>query len=718
MKKPKAPQKLSPEANIEAASGAIEAGGLGKKTGLATKKSEKVVAKGNSGQKKEKFIPLPPAKKRLSHIKRSEKLRKPFIEDAERFFRMYKGDYSKRGKGNRRDDKMSVNILYAHIEIITPAIFSGFPALKVRPKPKTGESTADAELRARSMELVIGYWFKELAVDEILRDVFFDTFFGPAFVEVGWETEIDEREQNMETEDGAEVSGPSIVTLKDRPFIVRREFRSMFLDPDARNRRDCRWMAVEEVMNWNDFQASSQFTEKAKKVIKPQLYPKSAEDKDVGKRSDDTSEKEWVQIYTIWDKDARKKYVVCEGYPGYVNSDDEEGQEWPYEMEYKSDPLPLCVHDAKRDYDTPYSWSEFKAYESQTMELNRLRQAQQIHVKAALPKYIFTDAFGQKEVINKVMNARSDEATLVENLEAIKQLPIAEMPPDNHVMAATAKEDLEEVSGLSEYQGVSASTATEASIEEGRSKMRKTMRSKLWEQFVVEIGAKLAQLCQQNMDEEIAVEIAGEKGIEWLHVTKEQIQGEFFFDIEPGVMEYKNEALRMQQFLKFSELMGNDPNVNKRALISKGAVMFDFSPEDILVPVDELPKAPPEPVLKFKDIDPLAIADPALLNAVLITALRQNGVDVGPIVDKISGASGIGSDSPLQKMIQLHTEGAKGMAPPQVPGEPTGRGPGGMVALPGGRGGKNMAGNGANPNGNPALPPVAGNLNQGGNPNG
>lgn len=702
----------SPEANIAEAASRYE-----KKAGAKPKK------KAEKPAKKEKAIPCPGARKRLAQIKRSEKLRKPFLEDADHFFRMYQGDYSKRGRGKGRE-QMSVNIIYSHVEIVTPAIFSGFPALKVRPKPKVGESTKEAESRAKSMELVINYWFKELGVDEMLRDVFLDTFFGPAFVEVGWETIIDDRQKDYEGENEEPIDGEQVTTIKDRPFVVRREFRNITLDSDARGPREGRWYGCEEVILWNDFQASSAYTDKAKAAVQPQLYPKG-EEKENDERDGDTSEKEWVRIYTVWDRDAMKKYVLTDNYPGYLNSDDEDGEPWPYEMEYKDDPFPLCIHHAKRDRNTPYSWSEFRAYEPQIKELNRNRQALQIHVKASLPKYMATQALGEKQQINKLVNAKSDEITIVGNPQALMVVPVAEMPKDSYQMAVMSKEDLLDVSGLQEYQGGSlADTATEASIIEGRSKMRKTMRSKLWEQFVVEIGAKLAMLCQQNMDEAVAVEIAGPQGIEWLHVTKEQIQGEFFFDIEGGSMEYKNEAVRMQQFLKFSELMAQDQNVDKRALISKGAQMFDFQPEDILIPLDKMPPpAPPEPLIKFKDIEPLAINDPALMNQFVLTALRQNGVDVNAIVDEKTGAEEIGSNGMMAKLL-LAAKGAKQakIAEAGVPGSQTGPKP----LSPGetapqarpSMSGKDMAGAGANPNGNPALPPVQGNLNQGGNPNG
>src|ERR1043165_1398155 len=219
---------------------------------------DEVSAGAKEAKKKDpKPLPNPNARKWLERIKRSEKVRKPFLEDAERFYRMYQGDYSERPNKKRRPDTMSVNVVYSHVEIVTPAVYSGFPFIRVRPKPKVGEPTDQLEAKARNMELVINYWFKELATDEELQDVFLDTFFGPAIVELGWETEIEDREELNETEDGAEQPGESVVVIVDRPFITRREFKSLFLDPDARRRRDCRWIAVEEVVPYNDFIASS-----------------------------------------------------------------------------------------------------------------------------------------------------------------------------------------------------------------------------------------------------------------------------------------------------------------------------------------------------------------------------------------------------------------------------------------------------------------------------
>lgn len=642
-------------------------------------------------------IQRPNAKKWIQKIRRSEKVRKVFRDDSERYMRMYQGDYSTRSNGKKRTyDSMSVNIVYSHIEIMAPAIFSGQPVVKVRPKPRVGVPMDQAETTARNMELVLAYWAKELAADSELRDVLHDTFFGFGITELGWETVIEDREEETLDKDDAEVELPPVITLVDRPFITRIDPWMTYFDPDAKRRRDVRWIAIEEVISYNEFQANNSYTPEAKKKIKPSVYPDSPEtEKNWIGRDEDRSDREWVQIYTIWEKDTKKKFVVSKGYEGYLNTDDPAGEDWPYEIDYRGDIFPICVHDAKRDRKAPYTWSEFKAYEPQIVELNRIRTAMQIHVKRTMPKYIFTQAAGGREKISKLMNARSDEATELDNLDAIRAFENAPIPPDLWNFNNTARDDLTNVSGISEFQNESlAKTATEANIMQGNSQIRKSARSTLWEQYVVEIFAKLAQLCQQNMDEALAVQIAGPQGIEWLQVSKDDIQGDFYFEIEPGAMEYKNEAIRQQQLLKFLELTNGDPNVNRRALIAKIAKELDLTPEEVIIPQNQIPgPPPPPPELKFKPIDLLDIKDSGVLNMAFVEALRQNGVNIPPGLDQMLGAAPPG-----------------GLAPPGGPDLPH-PGPG---AAPGASSGKNIASNGMSPNGGPGAP-VSGNLHPGGN---
>lgn len=647
--------------------------------------------KNKASQEKKGYKPLPKAnaKKWLDRIERSKKLGKPFREDSERFMRMYQGDYSEKPGKKARYEHMCINLIYSNIETITPAVFSGFPYIRARPRPKIGQDPTAAQIMAENAQAVIHYWFRKLNTDGELHDVFFDTFFGHAAVELGWETAVEERsgsyegpedsggDDNTVTDDATDSPPPDLIAAIDRPFIKRRDPWEVGFDVDQRRRKDGNWLFTREVMRYNDFIESAKFTDDAKKKIKPQIYPENSDVEQTWMgRDEQKGEKEWVELFTVWDKTCRKKYVVSKGYLKFVNTDDPEGEDWEYDIDYKNDPFPICVHDGKRDRKLPYSWSEFKAYEAQVLELNRLRSAMQIHVKRTLPKYVYSAQAGTRHKVAKLMNARSDEAVELDNPSAIAPFPPAEIPIDLKYFAEMSMQDLIKVSGISEYeaQGIQK-TATEANIDEGRSQVRKSLRSKAWEQFVVEIATKLFQLCQQYMDTQEVIEVAGQAGTEWRAVGKHEIQGEFDFEIEPGIMEYKNESLETQQLLKFAEIAGNDPNVNKRKLISKIAQKFDLSPEDILLTEDQVAASmpPAEPNIEFKDIDPGSITDPVLQQAIIEAAMQQNGVN-----------------APAPAPAMPGTPGEMGMNSP---------------------GGKDLAG--GNPNGNPNLPPVSGNLVEG-----
>lgn len=696
--KPKRPKKDLNKVADQAAKIAQKGAGVS-----AQEMKEKAQAR-KEGSVEKKRIPLGNAKKWLDRIRRSEKVRRVFQEDADRYMRMYQGDYSLKPSKRRNVDSTSVNLVYAYVETAKPAIFSGFPYIRVRPKPKVGESTEDMDNRAKNMELVINFWFKELAVDEELSDVLLDSFFGLAAAELGWETQIEEKEDEQELPEGGEESLPKITKIKDRPFINRLDRKQLFLDPDIKIRRRGRWLGVNEVIPWNTFLSSSLYTDAAKKALKAQEYPRDEEEKNWLGRDEDRSDNEWIELTTIWDREEMKKYVVAKGYDGFVNTDDPAGEEWPYEINHNGDPYSICILDAKRDHMTPYSWSEIKAAEPQIQEMNRLRAAAQIHVKRTLPKYVYSQEAGTSAQISKLMNARSDEAVKLDNPNAFKPLELAEIPPDIKFFMELCRDDYANTSGMQEFQQESlAKTATEANIVQGNSDVRKSMRSKQWEQFVVQIGAKLAQLCQQNMDEAIAVQIAGANGVEWLHVDKDQIQGEFWYDIEPGIMEYKNEDLRKQQLLKYMELAMNNPLTNQRELLTMVAKELDLESERVVLAANQIPPPPPPPpLLKFRELDPLAINDAGLMNFVVLNYLQQNHVNVPPqIIQGLLGpgaaAMGLGGAPPPGGPPQ----GPPG-APPQLPAPP-------------GSSGKDIANGGMSPNGNQALPAVSGNMHPGGN---
>ncbi len=377
----------------------------------------------------------------------------------------------------------------------------------------------------------------------------------------------------------------------------------------------------------------SKVTDELKKLVKPTLRPEdTVEDnwnQDKFKNKDIQSDKEWVELLWIWDKETEKRYLMTPTVKDQFLLE----EDWPYYLCYEDDEFPVTILDGKKDLLSPYSFSEIRPIWDHINERDRVRSASLIHIKRAIPKYIGTKANTRAQVA-KFMNSKSDEYTEMNNPQALMLAPVANNPPELQVWDAQLKDDLMNISGLFEFQANSiANTATEASLIQGRADVRKKKRTTEVEHFVVTCLAKLGMLCQQFQDESVAIAIDSEdQDTSWLNLNKEQIQGDFRYEIEPGIMEYKNEALQKQQVLKYAEIMKGNPHVDQRKLAVALSKVFDFSSQDILLPLDQLPKPPPpEPTITFKPIDlmeiPVAVDQIAIVNA----AMEQNGVQIPQI---------------------------------------------------------------------------------------
>lgn len=580
----------------------------------------------------------------IERYERSKKMQKPFLDDSTQFRRAYLGDYSRK-KGHRvLEDKMSVNFIYQYAETVQPYIFAGQPKVFVKPKMPQYEPTA------LNMQENINYWAKELNTYDEFDEACFDSFFGHAAVEVGWDYQTELREQPvdepMTMSDGSPALHPDTgepmtqsvmkqqeFVRKDRPFLRRRNPFDIYFDPDTPRRKDSRYMIVRDVVTHEYFLGMSEIPQDLKDKVKPNLRPdQTSEDAEMyyTLARDNKSDSEWVELLTIWDKEHELKIIISPQYkdePLAVSR-------WPYEMDYEEDPFPVTIYDGKRDFMSPYTFSEFRPVWDHILEINRVRTAFLIHMKRSLPKYMYNKATGTRAQMSKLMSSRSDEASELNNPEGLKIVPTAPMPQELFAWEQMLQKDIENVSSLYEYQGENnANTATEASIVQSHADVRKTAKSNRFQKFVTTCLGKMGQLCQQFQDEKVAISIANGQGdTHWLHVSKEEIQGEFAFEMEPGTIEYHNEMMERQQVLQYAQMMANNPNVDQRKMAIKITEAFGFHPDDILMSQQQMQQnqKPPEPTIKFAPINitdiPAALAQAEIVKA----AMQQNQVADDP----------------------------------------------------------------------------------------
>lgn len=573
-------------------------------------------------------------KKWRERIDRSKRVRNEYIEDKEKFVDLYtnKAPSTKRSKKNQ----MQVNYIYSHIRLVTPTIFAGNPRIKVRPRFPMDQTL---EENAKNLEACIHYWVKEKGGAAEFKSALFDSFFGLAAIEVGWDykTQLIDEMQPLVGPDGMPLIGSDGLpvmqmaqvekTKVDEPFIRWRDSRDIILDVDVPRRKDGRFMIVRDVVSHQYFMEMSDIPRELREKVKPTVRPEDAVD-GAGRESRDyreknnSSDKEWVELEWIWNRENMTRCLITPSLPNeYLLETD-----WPYDIEYEDDVFPVTILDNIVDNRYPYSYSEFRPPSSQINALNRIRGNMDYHIKSVQPKFGYKKGALTRAQLAKWAAARPDEAIEMQDPGGIILLPMAQFPPELAAWNSLLETDVTKTTGLIEYEGApQAQTATEASILEGRSQSRKRSRSTEFESFVVASLAKLGQILQQYQTEAVAVQIDGARGNSWRKLSRDEIQGEFLFDIEPGIMEFKNQALRTQQTLKAAEILAGNPHVNQRYLAEQILKALDFSPESGLNSQEEMQPAPPEAQIKFKPIDLATIPNPQVQAAVVMAALEQNG---------------------------------------------------------------------------------------------
>jgi hypothetical protein len=220
-----------------------------------------------------------------------------------------------------------------------------------------------------------------------------------------------------------------------------------------------------------------------------------------------------------------------------------------------------------RDYDIPnyfYPMGELEAIEPLQMELNETRTQMMNHRKRYSRKWLFNesafDDFGRNALVS------DDDNVIVpvkgnENLNnVIVPMPAVINPPEFYNQSSLITNDIDRVSGISEYQRgaipETTRTAREASIIAESSNARVAEKLIGIENSIAACAENLIKLAQQFMTEEQTIRVIGsENAPVWLKFDKDYINGEFDFTVEAGSTAPRNEAFRRDMALQMVSAM-------------------------------------------------------------------------------------------------------------------------------------------------------------------
>ena len=473
------------------------------------------------------------------------------------------------------EDLIAVNLAFSTVNVIAPAVSVNHPKIVVTPNQPEDED------RAAFVEAVVNHLWRHHDFRKPFRRSVKDfLIFGHGWLKVGWNFVEQERTlSDMERDEmfvdavgetdmfamenpvmagdlptdeqmAASIPDTAMMVVEDQPFIERVSPYDIYIDPEATCLEDAQWICqriirpLEEAKKDKRYKASARKNLGADSVLNPMFTPTDREQQD--QYLQDIVDR--TVIFEFYDIVNNKMSVLAQN-----------GEE------FLVDPIPMPYAYGQpfvmlRNYDVPdyfYPMGDLEAIESLQEELDKTRSQLVNARKRYARKYLFHErSFGPEG--REALEA-DDDGRLVPVVDENKSLnevviPMPQTPlsPEIYNYSAIIEQDINTVSGVSEYARGSMPeirrTATEASIIADAQNARAADKLAIIEIGIGHLARRVIQLMQQFMTGEQMAQVA-DRGGENLFVPfeRDDIIGEYDFSVEGGSTQPMNETIRKQQ---------------------------------------------------------------------------------------------------------------------------------------------------------------------------
>lgn len=523
-------------------------------------------------------------------------------------------------------DLIAVNLAFSTINVIAPSVAVNYPKVVVQAnKPE------DAK-RAMFVEAVVNHLWRHHDFRTPFRRAVKDfLIFGHGWLKVGWKfveqeqsigelareeminsamAEIDQIavESFMEgveppSFDDVVASIPSteMRIVEDQPFVERISVYDVYVDPAATCMEDARWIAQRIVRPLEEVEKDRRYKPSARKKLvtnySRDIYNENPNDDKVEYLEDQ------VVLWEYYDIMANTLSVYADGADEFLVD--------PVAMPYAyGHPFVML-----RNYDIPdhfYPMGDLEAIEPLQLELDKTRSQLMNDRKRYARKYLYHErSFGPagREALESEDDGRfvpvvDENKPLDQVVMPLPQVPLsAEIYNYSNIIA----NDINTVSGISEYaRGAMPEirrTATEASIIADAANARAADKLAIIEISIAQVAKRVVQLLQQFMTGEAMARVADAGGEDlFIPYGREEIVGEYDFDVQAGSTQPMNDTIRRQQAVSLlnavAPLVGTviDPAALARHVLEDGFGVKD--PEKFLMgqaPQPEVPGEAPPP---------------------------------------------------------------------------------------------------------------------------
>ena len=486
-----------------------------------------------------------------------------------RLIDLYRGKHWPSTTSNEQD-LIAVNLAFSTVNVIAPSVAVNYPKIVVQ---ATKEENVD---RAVFVEAIINYMWKHHNFRDPFRHAVKDfLIFGHGWLKVGWKfleqpqlvSEI-ERESlidqaftevadfaatspelaaDLPTDEDIYANIPQTImrVVEDQPFVERISPFDVYVDPQATTLEEASWIAQRLVRPLEEAKNDNRYKPSARKRLSNNYVP-DVDKEEINDKAQYLPEQ--VVIWEYYDMKANTLSVYADGADEFLID--------PVAMPYAYGQPFVMV----RNYDVPdqfYPIGDLESIESLQLELDKTRSQLMNDRKRYARKWLYHErSFGpegrealESEDDGRMVPVVDENKPLSEVVVPMPQIP---MSADMYNYSAIIEDDINTVSGISEYaRGAMPEirrTATEASIIADAQNARAADKLAIVEICISHVARRVIQLMQQFMTGDQIARVTSVGGEDmFANYTRDDITGEYDFSVQAGSTQPMNDTIRKQQ---------------------------------------------------------------------------------------------------------------------------------------------------------------------------
>lgn len=522
------------------------------------------------------------ARRKLSRIHEAERLRKDNSWDRKwsDFIKIYSNQYEYAAL-EKYEDQVAPNMAFSTVNVIVPSIAVHSPKISVTAKQEEQVPTAEV------VQAVVNHQWRQWNVQaEVAAAVKDFVIVGHGWLKVVWETKTEEKDLTMpewqtqaqqalmerqmalQESDLAENEFPTPqevveslpktrqVVTKDAPLVRRVSPFDVFVDPDATDIQDARWVAQRQLVPIEEARENEAWNKRARNKLKATVKSDARKDVEVySEQIQASKESGFVVVWEYFDLIGNTICVLAEGCDDFLQDETPSpftnGHPFVFVENYSVPERFYPIGDIEMIYGL-----QVELALTRTALVNDRKRGRRIHLfrSASIGPDGVEDLQGSED--NVMIDVVEDRPFN----DIFTTIRAEGLDPQWYTQSEMIQNDIDLVSGVSEYaRGAMPEirrTATEAGLIQDAANARSSDKLYKVEMAMSAVAERMITLSQQYMDtEDVARVVSDDMVIGWVPYDREAIQGEFVFEVEAGSTQPQNESFKRQSALQMMDAL-------------------------------------------------------------------------------------------------------------------------------------------------------------------